>query len=73
MRGALCDPKTIGIVSYGDALKGQLTTAHPHYDQGSQFNYLPRDLKPPLDSTPAVQFAKGESHGKSCPVGTLAS
>jgi beta,beta-carotene 9',10'-dioxygenase len=32
--------KTIGIVSYGDTLKGQLTTAHPHYDQGSQFNYL---------------------------------
>ncbi|PTR16084.1 carotenoid cleavage dioxygenase-like enzyme [Nitrosospira sp. Nsp2] len=32
--------KTIGIVSYGDTLKGQLTTAHPHYDHGSQFNYL---------------------------------
>jgi beta,beta-carotene 9',10'-dioxygenase len=32
--------KTIGIVSYSDTLKGQLTTAHPHYDQHSQFNYL---------------------------------
>ena len=32
--------ETIGIVSYGDTLKGQVTTAHPHYDQGSQFNYL---------------------------------
>jgi beta,beta-carotene 9',10'-dioxygenase len=32
--------ETIGIVGYGDTLKGQLTTAHPHYDQGSQFNYL---------------------------------
>ena len=26
--------KTIGIVSYGDTLKGELTTAHPHYVQG---------------------------------------
>lgn len=34
--------KTIGIVSYSDKLKGQLTTAHPHYDQDSHeaFNYL---------------------------------
>src|SRR5688500_2061446 len=32
--------KTIGIVSYDDKLKGQLTTAHPHYDQDGQFNYL---------------------------------
>ena len=32
--------ETIGIVSYGDTLKGQVTTALPHYDQGSQFNYL---------------------------------
>ena len=32
--------ETIGVVSYGDTLKGQVTTAHPHYDQGSQFNYL---------------------------------
>jgi carotenoid cleavage dioxygenase-like enzyme len=32
--------ETVGIVDYGDTLKGQLTTAHPHYDQGSQFNYL---------------------------------
>ena len=32
--------KTIGIASYGDALKGQLTTAHPHCDEGSRFNYL---------------------------------
>ena len=26
--------KTIGIVSYGDTLKVELTTAHPHYVQG---------------------------------------
>lgn len=34
--------KTIGIVSYSDTLKGELTTAHPHYDQDSReaFNYL---------------------------------
>jgi carotenoid cleavage dioxygenase-like enzyme len=34
--------KTIGIVSYSDKLKGELTTAHPHYDQDSHevFNYL---------------------------------
>ena len=32
--------ETIGVVSYRDTLKGQVTTAHPHYDQGSQFNYL---------------------------------
>lgn len=32
--------KTIGIVSYDDKLKGELTTAHPHYDQDDQFNYL---------------------------------
>ena len=34
--------KTIGIVSYSDELKGELTTAHPHYDRGSHeaFNYL---------------------------------
>ena len=34
--------KTIGIVSYSDKLEGELTTAHPHYDQDSQFNYLLR-------------------------------
>ena len=32
--------ETIGIVSYSDGLKGNLTTAHPHQDQGDQFNYL---------------------------------
>lgn len=34
--------KTIGIVSYSDELKGELTTAHPHYDRDSHeaFNYL---------------------------------
>lgn len=34
--------KTIGIVRYSDQLKGEITTAHPHYDQESHeaFNYL---------------------------------
>lgn len=34
--------ETIGVVDYSDKLKGQLTTAHPHYDRGTgeAFNYL---------------------------------
>ncbi|MDN5936282.1 MAG: carotenoid oxygenase family protein [Nitrosospira sp.] len=34
--------KTIGILGYSDKLKGELTTAHPHYDQDSHeaVNYL---------------------------------
>lgn len=34
--------ETTGIVDYSDKLKGQLTTAHPHYDPhtGEAFNYL---------------------------------
>ena len=34
--------ETVGILRYSDRLKGQLTTAHPHYDRdtGEAFNYL---------------------------------
>jgi carotenoid cleavage dioxygenase-like enzyme len=34
--------ETLGVFAYGDALKGQVSTAHPHYDAGRarHYNYI---------------------------------